>query len=245
MTINSYYEKQYFQNRVQKSFFLKGRWSSFFNIIVNHPFWNRIVKKYSSSGNLLDIGCAEGFLLRWAEKNHYFTFGIDISEYAIRNLSGKILNHSNLFISNIENLPFMDNTFEVITCFDVLEHLRNPTIGLFEINRCLKKNGILVLSMPNSNSYGKIWKKSNWFAYRDPTHVSLLTVQNWKNLIHKAGFDVINEFYDMLWDTPYFQNIPNFLQYILRSVILIFQKLTPIKIPNKFGEDVFFIVKKL
>lgn len=200
---------EYFRQRARyPTAVFKGKDLSF----LKYPLWDRVIRKRIRSGKLCDIGCAEGALLKWAEKRGYETYGVDISDFAIRETSYRKLSQTQLSVAAINFLPFVDNYFDIITCFDVLEHLENPVIGLREISRCLRRQGLFVMSTPNINSKGRTWKGENWHGNRDSTHLSLLSPERWIALIEQSNLKLIDIFYDCLWDSPYFKKIPALLQ---------------------------------
>jgi 2-polyprenyl-3-methyl-5-hydroxy-6-metoxy-1,4-benzoquinol methylase len=198
---------EYFRQRARyPTAAFKGRNLSF----LKYPLWDRVIRKRIRSGKLCDIGCAEGRLLKWAEKRGYETYGVDISDFAIKEISYRKLSQTQLSVANINFLPFVDNYFDIITCFDVLEHLENPVIGLREISRCLRRQGLFVMSTPNINSKGHTWKGENWHGNRNPTHLSLLSAERWIALIEQNNLKLIDIFYDCLWDSPYFKKMPRY-----------------------------------
>jgi len=97
---------------------------------------------------ILDVGCGEGFTLQ-VIKNSGFDAkleGVDAVEEAVE-LAHKI--HPGLTISkgDIYTLPYKDNSFDVIICSEVLEHLTDPQKALTELKRITSK--YLILSVPN------------------------------------------------------------------------------------------------
>jgi len=232
----SLYNKDYFIERYERRW-LKG-YKPFF-----HNFWIRYLKKIKSKGKLLDIGCGEGFFLYWAEK-YWEIYGVDISEYAISKAK-KRLKSSNLTVYDInDGLDFYkDSYFDIITVFDVLAHLENPDFLLSEISRIIKNEGILIISTPNLSSISIGWKKENWCGFRDKTHKPLLSNEEWFHLIRKKQFNIIKCFYGGLWDSPYFKNIPVFLQHLVFKVpaTILFGI---VKFPQKFGENTYIVARK-
>jgi SAM-dependent methyltransferase len=205
-------------------------------------FWIRYLRKVISKGRILDTGCGRGFFLKYAEK-HYETFGIDISKYGI--YRAKIITpKSDLQIGLVHNLGYKNDVFDIITSYDLLEHLKTPTIALGEYNRVLKTGGILVISVPNIHSIGKKWKKDKWFGYRDETHQTILSNQQWMNSLEKNGFDIKDTFYDGLWDSPYWDRLPAPLQHLVFKwpVTLLFW--LGFKFPKKFGENICIVAVK-
>lgn len=99
-------------------------------------------------GRILDAGCGEGFTLkRLKEKNiGNYHEGIDILRTAIK--LGRELNPDIKFsLGNIYHLPYENNSFDLVLCNEVLEHLSNPKAALKEIIRVSKK--YCLISVPN------------------------------------------------------------------------------------------------
>jgi len=233
--------EEYFKQRTRyPTAIFKGKDLSF----LKYPFWDRVIGKGIRKGKLLDIGCAEGSLLKWGERRSYETYGIDISEFAIKGISHQKLSQTKLFVADIRSLPFVGNYFDIITCFDVLEHLKHPLTGLREISRCLKKGGCLIMSTPNICSNGLKWKGNSWYGYRDVTHLSLLSGEQWAGLLEECGFKIVNKFYDALWDSPYFKRIPALLQHLLFKPSLLISYWTPIRFPKSMGENLLIVAVK-
>lgn len=83
-----------------------------------------ILNRGYSSGKLLDIGCNYGFFLGVCEP-HFETYGIDISRYAISEAKNYAPG-SKIVCCDVEgNIPFADETFDVVTMSDTLEHIKN------------------------------------------------------------------------------------------------------------------------
>lgn len=217
---------------------LRGR-----RIGLKSRFWLRYIKKRKRGGRLLDIGCGKGFFLERAEKS-YETYGIDISEYAIEQAHPR-LHNTKLYIGDADQLDFDRDYFDIITCFDLLEHLDSPELAIKKCYLILREGGLFIFRVPNTDSYGLRWLKENWHGHRDQTHVSLLSNEEWGHLLEENGFRIIDRFYDGLWDSPYFKVIPAFIQHIFFK--LFFTVLFPllgilgIKLPAKWGENVILV----
>ncbi|MBU4346710.1 MAG: methyltransferase domain-containing protein, partial [Candidatus Omnitrophica bacterium] len=112
----------------------------------------RNIEREYSSGKLLDMGCGLGLFLKLWDPKKWELFGIDISRKAVEYAKSKGLNVKEGFL---EKTDFSDKHFDVITMFYVLEHLPNPLKVLKEARRILKKNGLLVIRVPQSISAEK------------------------------------------------------------------------------------------
>jgi 2-polyprenyl-3-methyl-5-hydroxy-6-metoxy-1,4-benzoquinol methylase len=120
------------------------------NLYQEHLCRYHFAKKYVQGKKVLDAGCGEGYgtdLL--ADLAHEIT-GIDISEEAIRHAQKKY-RKNNLSFKTLDctNLKFLDEKFDVIVSFEVLEHVEHYELFLSGIKDVLKCGGIAIISSPN------------------------------------------------------------------------------------------------
>jgi SAM-dependent methyltransferase len=93
---------------------------------------------------ILDVGCGTGGNLEMLEK-FGAAEGVDVSDDALEFCKSKGLNvHKGL----AEKLPFADESFDIVTALDVVEHLDDDIVGLKEMQRVLKKNGKTLIFVP-------------------------------------------------------------------------------------------------
>jgi ubiquinone/menaquinone biosynthesis C-methylase UbiE len=114
-------------------------------------FYRRIVgmvQPYVASGEFLDISCGLGHLVFFAKENGYKAYGIDISSKAIE-IARESYPACEFLIGSAENLPFADESFDVITNLGSLEHYLDMEKAIRDSARVLKKEGIVVYMMPN------------------------------------------------------------------------------------------------
>lgn len=221
-------------NEYDVEYFRKTRNNVGFLLKTMRPLWWRwvkIIQNYKSSGCLLDVGCGEGYFLKYAEKN-YDTYGIDVSEYCIREAIRKT-NKTKLSVNSIKQIDYINETFDIVTCFDVLEHLEDPETTIKKCGYILKSGGLFVIRVPNLSSHGCDLKKEEWFGYKDKTHVSLLSNQDWFSLLNENDFKIVEVFYDGLWDTPYLKNVPK----ILQDCLIKFPSMVLFLFDMKFSKD--------
>ena len=222
--------------------FGRNYYEKYFKIKSLYSFETRYLRKKRETGKLLDVGCGIGNYLLYVEK-YYEAYGTDISLFAIQ-YAKKNLEKAILIISSANDLPFHDNSFDIATCFDVLEHMKDPQGVLKEIHRVLKQAGLLMVRVPNTASIGKNLKKANWYGFRDKTHISLLSNEEWIEFIERTGFSTVEVFYDGLWDTPYFDKIPGTIQSFLIKIpsVSLFQM--GIRFPKTLGENLHVVAVK-
>ena len=191
----NYYQEGYFKG--DKDFRAYANYEDDKKIIQKNTqnYLNKIlhIKKI---GTLLDIGCALGFFLEICQTKGFETFGIDISEYAVKNAK-KII--PNVVLGNISNSSFKKNFFDVITMFDLIEHLNDPRKDLLKVRSLLKDDGLLLIQTGDSGSvFAKILNKRLHF-FAPPQHLFFFNQKNISEILKQSGFQVIKIEKDGKW----------------------------------------------
>lgn len=149
------------------------------------------IEKYSSKGKMLDIGCGYGTFLKMAKEKSWQTWGVDVSNSAYKYAKETL--GLNIFKGILKEAHFPDNYFDVITLWDTLEQLYDPFLELLEINRILKRNGLLLFRVRNVTFhlnihflFGNLTKKLGI----KPTlfHLYGFSTKTAKMMLEKAGF---------------------------------------------------------
>lgn len=104
----------------------------------------RLINKYKKEGKVLDAGCGTGLILRKLPKG---TIGIDINPRNIKKAK-KHAPFAKVMLADIEKLPFKNETFSTIVTAEVIEHQPDPGPSIKELKRVLKRNGVLIGSVP-------------------------------------------------------------------------------------------------
>lgn len=120
------------------------------------------------SNKLLDIGCGTGDFLKVAAANNWQVLGIEPNLQA-RTIANAKTNNLVYDLSKLDALK--KHSFDVITLWHVLEHLPNLDQQILNLKRLLKPNGVIVIAVPNFNSYDAQFYKSFWAAYDVPRHL--------------------------------------------------------------------------
>lgn len=118
---------------------------------------------------VLDVGCNSGeFMKLLQDKRECKVVGVDVSQVALEKATEKGLSVLNC---DATKLPFEDESFDVVTCMEVLVHLHNPVAVLGEIRRVLKKGGLLLGSVPHRNLERFVWddKRMHNRYYDEPS----------------------------------------------------------------------------
>jgi len=94
---------------------------------------------------VLDLGCGPGNLLDFLAP-HGEVYGSDYSSDALQFCAGR--GYRRLFRADFHSLPIRDESFDLVTCIDVLEHLQDDRRAMGELHRILRPSGTLVVSVP-------------------------------------------------------------------------------------------------
>lgn len=148
-------------------------------------YYLKKIYKYRTAGSLLDIGCAYGNFLGYA-RSIYRVTGCDASEYALK-IAKQRLPEINLFQTVLPDLKRNEH-WDIITCFDVLEHVQELNNSLKKIKYLLKNNGILVITVPVYDKIiGKIVKRFD----HDETHIWKESREFWINKLQLSGYKIL------------------------------------------------------
>jgi 2-polyprenyl-6-hydroxyphenyl methylase/3-demethylubiquinone-9 3-methyltransferase len=126
---------------------------------------------------VLDVGCGAGFLSNSLAQQGLTVTGVDLSlaslEVARRYDQTKSVNYQ---VADAGRLPYLDQSFDVITAMDFLEHVENPKMIIEELSRVLKPKGVLIYHTFNRNifSYFIIIKFVEWFVKNTPKQMHVL-----------------------------------------------------------------------
>ncbi len=203
MDYNEAYKQESTESGDQYKHYIDADPNSLFKRLINNQRFEKVktfLRNIPVKETLLDIGCANGFFVLYAKKIGFSAYGIDASTEAINYGRHKFKLHDRLSACcNLNDLPKnFPNSFQIITAFEVVEHLEDPFSFVQQVYNKLKKNGIFIFSTPNRNTMGRIWglKDERTFfipGHRDspPGHLTRFTLKTHKFLVRRAGFDVL------------------------------------------------------
>jgi ubiquinone/menaquinone biosynthesis C-methylase UbiE len=209
----------------------------------SNRYYAKLLRRYAKAGAVLEIGCGTGFFL--AELARYFeAYGIDISDFALNHARHNCPS-AEIQYMQAQKMSFPSDFFNAIVSRHVFEHLDNPGAVLRECYRVLKPGGIMLFTVPNMDSVAKRWKGTEWYGYRDNTHISMLYPAKWLRLTTESGMDVQRAYSDGLWDAPYLTKMPVWLQRCIFGFFGGFQAIFVLSfMPIPFGEALIVVAKK-
>jgi SAM-dependent methyltransferase len=142
--------------------------------------------RYKQGGALLDLGCSSGAFLASIKGPTWELYGVEISapsaEKAVARTGAQV------FVGDMLDAPFPAGSFDVITCFDVLEHLYRPRESMERIWEWLKPNGLFHVFLPNILSWEARIFGSYWFGLELPRHLHHFSPESLRRLTSSVGF---------------------------------------------------------
>lgn len=152
-------------------------------ILKNMEKFLAVIQQYKTSGKLLDVGCAMGFFVELALIHGYDAYGIDPSSYAATHAQ-KLVGKKRIQHKTLSTARFSKRSFDIITMFDVFEHVDDPRKILQQAYSLLKPGGLLVIATGNTDSIWARIAKKHWTFYIPPQHLFFF---NNKNIIKLLG----------------------------------------------------------
>lgn len=166
-----------------------------------------IILDFSGNKNkkmsILDFGCGDGSFLSNLDKNRFDIYGVEINPEGVKICLEKNLR---VYDQDILKIDFKEKKFDIITLWHVVEHIKNPIQVFNKLNNLLEKDGILLISTPNTDGIGFKYGKGDWFHLDSPRHLILYNEKSLKKLCLMTNFKIIkikNGFYefplDLFW----------------------------------------------
>lgn len=183
-------------SQVPPNYYAKGVKSNFFQKYWHTRKWFHLKDVFGDIGgkNLLDIGCADGTTTRqFAEILPATTIvGIDYYKKAI-DFAKRRKSKIKFVHADVHNIPYKNNSFDIVCAIETLEHLENPKKALKEIYRVLKPQGCLLIGQDTDSLFFRTiwfawtrWKGSVW----KNSHISCMKPQDLIKALKRQGFKI-------------------------------------------------------
>jgi 2-polyprenyl-3-methyl-5-hydroxy-6-metoxy-1,4-benzoquinol methylase len=145
--------------------------------------------KLNQQSRLLDVGCGNGSFLNEVKMlTGCQVCGVDISTGAAK--TAKENYGLDIHIGTILQAPFPERYFDVITAWEYLEHVNDPSGVLLKISSLLKNDGSCVISTPNFNSFNCKLFKDKWYGLDCPRHLYIYDSKTIARLLEKSELSI-------------------------------------------------------
>ncbi len=145
-----------------------------------------------SPARILDVGCAAGYFLRVMRDAGHTVFGVELSAP----IAQKAIEHLGAergFIGQLEQAPaepFAPGSFDLVTMWDVIEHVPDPHAMLQLCKRMLKPGGRILLETQNVDSRFAALLGRRWHHFKHEEHIYHFHPRTIRDLLHSGGLEV-------------------------------------------------------
>jgi 2-polyprenyl-3-methyl-5-hydroxy-6-metoxy-1,4-benzoquinol methylase len=147
----------------------------------------RDISRHEQSGRLLDVGCHTGIFLDVARRAGWETCGVEPSRWSAERARARGLT---VVHSTLAEADFPEGSFDVVTMWDVIEHLADPYQELLRAQRLLRPNGLLALSTMNVDAWFPRLLGRRWPWYMQ-MHLYYFTPKTLRQMLERAGFRMV------------------------------------------------------
>jgi len=143
----------------------------------------RHLLQFARSGILLDLGCGRGDFLNLA-RGYFDAHGVDTAPRLRRDFET-----IDVFAGRLEDASFPDESFNVVTAVEVLEHVFDLRKVFQEIHRILKPRGIFLFQIGDVDSLRARLNLKTWTYLQPPVHLNFLSRDALRRLSEELGFE--------------------------------------------------------
>lgn len=139
------------------------------------------------TNKILDVGAGNGFFIQEAIESGWQGFATEYTPEAVTLCRAK---GATAHQGDLDTAPFAEGSFDIITAFEVLEHVLNPLELMRNVARLLRPNGMFYLTTPNFNSISRHILGPQWHVIEYPEHLFYFTPKTLRNMAKRAGLAV-------------------------------------------------------
>lgn len=195
--IGRYYESSAYISHTNSS---KGAFDRIYQLARKRALQSKhnTIRKATSQGTLLDIGCGTGEFAAHMQKQGYRVQGVEPSPGARLQAEQ---NHRLRVFADLDQVPTHEQ-FKVVTMWHVLEHLHDPSKTMKQIHARMERAGHLFIAVPDRESWDAAHYQDLWAAYDVPRHLSHFRRTDMFRLLNQHGFRIKGA-RKMWMDAPY------------------------------------------
>jgi len=141
-------------------------------------------------GRVLDVGCSTGLFLNEMRRGGWQTQGVELTPSAANYARERF--GLDVFEGMLEDAPYKPGSFDVITFWDVLEHVYSPAETLARTAELLAPGGLVAINVPNWHTPERRIFGRWWAGYDPPRHLYVFTRPSLTRLLEQAGFEPLS-----------------------------------------------------
>jgi pimeloyl-ACP methyl ester carboxylesterase len=188
VNLEDYYGQEFFEQTYDWLEKRRGRRKEYAKF---HHRMAEIEKHKPDKGAILDVGCSFGFFLDVARDRSWQPAGVEIGEHAARFARSEL--GLEVHVSQLRDSPLPQGRFDVVTFWNVLEHLDDPVSDFRRVHGLLKEGGLLVFTTGDVDSYLRRLQGLRWRAFIPPVHLANYGERSVHALMERCGFELIEK----------------------------------------------------
>ncbi|WP_300357873.1 class I SAM-dependent methyltransferase [Fluviicola sp.] len=180
--IGEYYKSE---DYVSHSSTKKGLVNKVYNWVRSYTLKKKmsLLKELTPGRKLLDIGAGTGHFLAKAKESGYVVLGLEPDEDARK----VALAENRIELKDLSLLHSLEETFDVVSMWHVLEHVYDLRVDLEKIVSLVNQDGVLIIAVPNYTSFDAQYYKEYWAAYDVPRHLYHFSPKSIIPLVESKG----------------------------------------------------------
>lgn len=160
--------------------------------LARNKLCRQVEKRTKQKGILLDVGCATGIFLDGMRQRGWQVRGVEPNQDAAQYAQDRF--GLDVFPGYLHEVKLESDTFDVVTIWDVLEHVPDPHAFVNDIYRVLKPGGLIIANLPNGEAWERYLFGKYWVGWEIPRHYRTFTPTSIKNFLTGQGFTNIDVF---------------------------------------------------
>ncbi len=153
-----------------------------------------VSRHVAPGGRILDVGCAAGFFLRVAREAGHDVQGVEVSA-AIAREAVRELGSERVFIGTLDAVPqdrpgCARGSFDLVTMWDVIEHVPDPRALLTQARAMMRPEGRLIVETQNVDSRFANLLGRKWHHYKHEEHIYHFNPKTIRRVLDQAGFEI-------------------------------------------------------
>ena len=153
--------------------------------------WVRHIQRhYAKSGRWLDVGCSTGFVVEAAHNAGFEAHGIDVETWGVQ-FAREELGLQNLRIGLLEQQDYPAGCFDVISVYEVIEHVPDLNVFVAALSRLLAPNGVVEIRTPDVGHWRVPRRLETWDAIKPSEHLYYFSYATLGRLLANHGLTVV------------------------------------------------------
>ncbi|MBA3648936.1 MAG: class I SAM-dependent methyltransferase [Chitinophagales bacterium] len=143
------------------------------------------LEKFRKTNRLMDVGCGIGYFLEVAKERNWEVYGTEFTQAAVQICRKKGIETQQ---GKLDPENYLPASFDVITSFEVIEHINYPIQEMKNFRQLLREGGAVYITTPNFHSVSKFLLKEKWNILVYPEHLCYYTPNTISALFENTGF---------------------------------------------------------